>query len=173
MNIIVNTIDVASIGYPKATYCITESDAVPTINGAVGTFSSLPIGLIINDSTGIIGVSSSSASSYNVSYTTSGVCPLIANTTIVIDLCTGIQKSNADFIRVFPNPASTVITIENSTIEVSQIRLVNILGETVVTKNIHSNKTIIGVDQLPMGIYIIQLYSPKGEVIYTQKISVK
>ena len=173
LSITVNPTDIASISYANTAFCVTANDAPCNITGVTGgTFSSLPVGLTLGIATGLIGVSTSSSNTYTVSYITAGTCPVTTSTTVSIDLCTGIHESFGDYIKVYPNPASTYISIDNSNIEINQIRLTNILGETVVIKNTTSNKTTINLEQLPIGIYFIKLYNPNGEIVYTQKISV-
>lgn len=74
--ITVNPIDNASFNYSSSTYCQTGTNPAPTISGlAGGTFSSSPGGLVINTSTGLINLASSTLGSYNVTYTTNGACP--------------------------------------------------------------------------------------------------
>ncbi|MBI2280218.1 MAG: PKD domain-containing protein [Bacteroidetes bacterium] len=175
VTITVNPSDVASISYPQSTYCITAADATPTITGLTGgTFSSSPAGLTIDGSTGIIGVSSSTDGTYTVSYTTNGTCQIVSNATIVIDLCTGVEEVAHSEIKVYPNPTSEFLTIETANLSVDKISLMNLLGEKLVEQNTHGlAKTTINVNEFAFGIYLLQLYNADGEVIYTQKLSIK
>ena len=60
----------ASISYPRTTYCDSENNPSPTINGvAGGTFSSTP-GLSINPTTGVIDLSNSTPGTYTITYQT-------------------------------------------------------------------------------------------------------
>ncbi len=66
--------------------------------------------------------------------------------------------SNSSFvasnIKLYPNPASTSLTIEaNDTIE--SITVNNVLGQEVVSKNPMSNSTTIDVSNLVNGIYFV------------------
>jgi len=171
--ITVNAQDNATMSYPQATYCITDGDAIPTITGDAGSFASSPVGLSIDGVTGVIGVSASTAGNYTVTYTTSGACPVAVNTSVEIDMCTGIAENVNSTVKIFPNPAISMLTIESVNQDINQIRLVNILGETVISKNTQSTRTIVNVEQLSTGVYFIQLFDQSGEIVMTRKVSIK
>ena len=67
----------ASFTYPSSTYCVTApGTAVPTlaVPGSAGTFTALPAGLVITDSTGVVDIAASAVGTYTVTFTTSGAC---------------------------------------------------------------------------------------------------
>ena len=77
--------DDATFNYGAAFYCADAVDPTPTISGTPGgTFTSLPAGLVINATTGVIDVSTSMAGAYTVTYTTSGACPDNSNVAVTI-----------------------------------------------------------------------------------------
>lgn len=81
--------DDASFVYSSATYCTTGSPQTPVVTGlSGGTFSSAPVGLTLNPSTGTITLSSSAYGVYLLSYTTNGVCPNTESITMTIDTIT-------------------------------------------------------------------------------------
>jgi gliding motility-associated-like protein len=83
--ITVNPQENASFSYSGSTFCLSGADPSPTITGtAGGTFTSTPAGLALNPSTGQITLASSTAGTYNVTYTTSGPCP--ANSTVSVTI---------------------------------------------------------------------------------------
>jgi len=69
-------------------------------------------------------------------------------------------------ISVFPNPVSKNLTIQ-SDYEITEIKLMNILGEFVLSQ---SNHPIIDVSNLQSGTYFIDVQTVNGSV--TRKISV-
>lgn len=86
VSVTISVLDNPSFNYSSVNYCVFESDPTPTITGLVGgTFTSSPVGLILNAATGKIDVSASTPGNYTVSYTTSGTCPSIANVSIIIN----------------------------------------------------------------------------------------
>ncbi len=77
--------DDASFIYSSSTYCQSGINPAPALTGLPGgTFSSIPAGLSINASTGIISLSASSLGTYTISYTTNGLCPNTSSVTITI-----------------------------------------------------------------------------------------
>ncbi len=69
--------DKASFTYPSNTFCTTlDANPIANVTGKTGgTFTASPSGLTLNPSTGLITLSSSSAGSYAMTYTTNGTCP--------------------------------------------------------------------------------------------------
>lgn len=81
----VNPIDDASFSYSSATYCLSGNDPTPVISGMLGgTFSSIPVGLALNATSGAIDLSASSVGVYTLTYTTVGVCPNTSSITLTI-----------------------------------------------------------------------------------------
>ncbi len=77
--------DDASFTYTSATYCRSGVDPTPSITGLPGgIFSSTPVGLSINASTGSIDLSACSLGVYILNYTTNGPCPDSSSITMVI-----------------------------------------------------------------------------------------
>ncbi len=71
----VNALDNANFSYSNTSFCKTQANPSPSINGlSGGTFSSLPAGIAMNSS-GVIDLISSLSGTYMVSYTTHGKCP--------------------------------------------------------------------------------------------------
>lgn len=78
-----------SIASPTVSYanllCQGASPATPTLTGATGgSYASGPAGLSLNASTGAINLVSSVPATYTVNYTSGGVCPLTASTSVVV-----------------------------------------------------------------------------------------
>jgi hypothetical protein len=80
------TPDNATFNYGASAYCVNAADPTPTISGLPGgTFSSSPVGLSINTSTGQIDVSASTPNTYTVTYLTNGPCPNSSNVSVTIN----------------------------------------------------------------------------------------
>ena len=71
------------------------------------------------------------------------------------------EKENLGQFIVYPNPASTEITI-NSSVKFTTIKIVNTIGQTILTKE--SSKSAL-VSALSNGIYFIELYDEKGKLL--------
>ena len=78
--------DDASFSYSATSYCMDGADPTPTITDmGGGSFSSMPAGLAINGTTGLIDVSASSANSYTITYTTASACPNSSSMDVTIN----------------------------------------------------------------------------------------
>jgi len=65
-------------------------------------------------------------------------------------------------ITVYPNPTSEQITIETSAIQTaSQLSILNLNGQEILTRQITKPKTQLDVSCLPNGVYFIRLTSDK------------
>ncbi|MES2285610.1 MAG: PKD-like domain-containing protein [Bacteroidota bacterium] len=81
----ITTSDDASFTYTSSTYCNSGSNPTPAIAGlAGGTFSSTPVGLSIDPSTGTINLATSALGVYNLCYSTNGTCPFTECITMTI-----------------------------------------------------------------------------------------
>lgn len=86
---------------------------------------------------------------------------------------TGIAQFNntSGFINVYPNPANTNLNIAINATEVTEINLMNTLGEAVYSvKGNFTSITSIDLQQYAKGIYTLSCKTPKGVV--NKKISI-
>lgn len=78
---------------------------------------------------------------------------------------TGVNEiSNFNSFTLYPNPAQTLINIEfeNASSENYTISIVNVLGQTVYSKQTSDSKIQISVDEFFSGIYVVKVQSEKG-----------
>ncbi len=88
----------------------------------------------------------------------------------VINLSSKTVNNNVDIKKIFviyPNPAQNFITIETDTAP-GNLYFFDINGKCVLIKNINSKNTIVAVNNLQKGIYIIKLISDSK--IYVAKM---
>ncbi len=85
---------------------------------------------------------------FGVKGTLGGQCVFSAITTI----------SNNTQIKMFPNPASSFVTITTDAVNPITVKINNILGQTVITKTL-KQQTSINVSNLPAGIYFVSFYN--------------
>ncbi|MDA9019400.1 BspA family leucine-rich repeat surface protein, partial [bacterium] len=80
--------DDATFSFSESSYCSNLLNSITaTITGTLGgSFTSSPEGLSFNSSTGVISPSASTPGIYNITYTTSGLCPATPSATITINL---------------------------------------------------------------------------------------
>lgn len=79
----------------------------------------------------------------------------------------GVKDFTSSNIRMYPNPTSTVFTIEANDV-IDNISLFNVLGQEVLTKTSNSNSVTLDVANLQTGVYVVK--STIGGVISTSKM---
>lgn len=89
---------------------------------------------------------------------------------IQLSVCssTGIEENSMAHVSVFPNPSTGIFTIQSSEI-LTEIEIINMLGQTISFTKIESDKAEINLTNKPEGIYIYRAYRD-GKVIGTGKL---
>ncbi len=100
MTLSITPLDGAVFSYTGSTFCQTGVNPIPTITGlAGGTFSSSPAGLVfVSTAAGEINLIGSTLGTYNIIYTTNGVCP---NTSTVSITITNAPSANFSYATPF------------------------------------------------------------------------
>jgi hypothetical protein len=79
---------------------------------------------------------------------------------------TSIYENSNSFFSVFPNPASDQINIEaNEYLMGNEFAIYNSIGKSVLKGSITSKKTIVNLNDLPTGIYILSVNKQVYKVI--------
>lgn len=81
----------------------------------------------------------------------------------------GINQNEPLTINIFPNPASSVLSIQSET-RINGIELVNMLGAVVFSEEIQSTNHSVDVSRFNTGIYFLRLLTDEGTI--TRKINV-
>ncbi len=149
LNLTINTVDVS----------VTQNSTILTANVTGATYQWLDCDngyAVINGET-----NQSFTATQNGNYavevlqnncTDTSSCYSVTNVSVV-------QLENDNLFRLYPNPVSSILNIEtNNNIS---IKIVSILGETIVEKKLLTGKNSIDVSTLATGIYFIQ--SENGE----------
>lgn len=78
----------------------------------------------------------------------------------------GLSMDYANRVKIYPNPASDVLNIQliENTSLINNIRILDLLSNIILEKQINSQQTQLKVSSLASGIYIIEGYTEKGEV---------
>ena len=87
----------------------------------------------------------------------------------VVKTPVGIQeKENHAIVSVFPNPAQTQFTVTNT--ENATIQLFNMLGQEILQVNSTEENTVINVDFLPQGIYVLKVLKDNNPSVHKIQI---
>ncbi len=98
-------------------------------------------------------------------------------TPVTASIITGINEHANSYFDVFPNPNSGIFEIKltNQNLQNATIRMMNILGETLIEKTINGNGNAdlmqFDVSYLPAGMYYIKVQTEKET--YTKKVCLK
>ncbi|MBC7413060.1 MAG: T9SS type A sorting domain-containing protein [Bacteroidia bacterium] len=82
------------------------------------------------------------------------------NKFVQLPLVNNIRNNNQAFnnITIYPNPAHTTVTVVTPTININApMRIVNVLGQVVLTQIITGATITINVNELPKGIYFVTI----------------
>ncbi len=85
---------------------------------------------------------------------------------LTVEACMGLDKAIGykDAITIYPNPAEDAISLripENPNFKVIAVSVFNLLGQTVYTDT--DNYSMIDISNYHSGVYIVQLYTDKGQ----------
>ena len=84
--IVINNVDDSTFTYSDNIYCQTNSSSVtPTLAVSGGSFTSSPLGLNINATTGIILPSVSTVGTYTIEFTSNGICSTTSSLSLEIN----------------------------------------------------------------------------------------
>jgi len=91
---------------------------------------------------------------------TNGSCIETATAQVNVTICTGVNSNledNLSSVIVYPNPSSSILNIKTGE-PLQEISIYNTLGALVQTEKTNT----FSVEQLPAGIYILQIKTEKG-----------
>jgi sugar lactone lactonase YvrE len=73
----------------------------------------------------------------------------------------GITEISSSIIYIYPNPASSTITITSPN-KLSQITISNLIGQTKYSQAYEAEKVEIDIANLPLGIYMVAIIDEEG-----------
>jgi hypothetical protein len=148
----------------------TSSDSVCIGNSVTLTTTGNSTSYVWSSNAGSATTSTVSVSpSVNTTYTVTGTansCSRAQTISIVAKNCIGIQNINQKGFAVYPNPATDKLFIETQ--KSSTIKLIDVLGQTVLEQTIPMGSSEINISQLPQGAY--ELVINAGGQITSQKL---
>jgi gliding motility-associated-like protein len=110
MALTITPLDNASFSYSGGTFCQSGTDPVASVVGlSGGQFTYTPTGLVIDSSTGLVDLSSSTLGTYAIYYTTNGACPHTDSASLTIttapDATFTFNSSATAFCQSDANPS--------------------------------------------------------------------
>ncbi|WP_051604437.1 T9SS type A sorting domain-containing protein [Flavobacterium sasangense] len=120
----------------------SNCDAVVTQSPAAGT--------VVTVGTHVITMTATSGTSVN------------CNFNLVVQASLGVEDVVKNTFSIYPNPASTTITIKGDNFENEEIEVYNMLGQKVIGKNLITNESTIDISNLANGVYIVYFMNSKA-----------
>ena len=71
---------------------------------------------------------------------------------------TGIDESIATEIAIFPNPATDILNITSSE-TISEIEIVNVMGQVVRRIEVNADNAVCDVEELKAGVYVVRIHA--------------
>lgn len=99
---------------------------------------------------------------------------MYVNTTekiIRANIATGVMSVSDNMIEVYPNPIKDNLTIDFGSMTNCTLRITNLLGQTVYSSQVHSQKMDIDMSKIASsGLYYLQVIDNQKNVIATKKL---
>lgn len=80
------------------------------------------------------------------------------------------QKSQADLIQIYPNPATDYIQLSESEEDVKKIAIINMVGRTLRVFETIEDQKQYRIADLPRGMYLVQIIGDKNKIITTKRV---
>jgi hypothetical protein len=153
---------------------ITNATGNTTTDGAVHitvTGGTLPYTYSWSNGTNLENNINVAPGSYIVSITDANGC--VTSGVYNVSSATGINSASATSlaVRLFPNPASSIVTIETGGNNIDHIELINLVGKVVYSADPKSAKVDISINGLADGLYFVQL--KVNDILLTKKVEIR
>ena len=132
----------------------------------------LPEGLSLNTTTGIISgtpTTQTPLTSYTVTVTQTAACFAIGVYKFLIreNPTTAIDNPLSNTVKVYPNPSKGIFTVdfEGLNLVKSVLSIYDSQGKTVYLSEINSNESVISLENMPAGLYLLQINTTKGRIL--------
>ena len=93
---------------------------------------------------------------YTQNFTAANGCDSIV--TLHLNILSGISQNGTAEISVFPTPATDILNITSSE-TISEIEIVNTLGQVVKRIEVNSDNAVCNVEDLKAGVYMVRIYN--------------
>lgn len=111
------------------------------------------------ETTDTITVTPSENTEYSITATNAHGCQRSSTVTVVVS--ESLNSATQNNVKVFPNPASTKVTIEGENL--INVKLYNMLGQLIITKDASHGKVVIPLNEYNNGSYILRAETIDGK----------
>lgn len=143
----------APTGFANQTFCAGETVGLISVTGSNVIWYDAPTGgNVIPSGTALV----SGTTYYGSQTVTSCESPTRLAVTMTLGGCLGTDEFVANVIKLYPNPVVDIVTI-SSTEMMTNLEVVNILGQIVFSKSVNENETTIDMSRYSSGSYIVRV----------------
>jgi len=144
---------------PSATGLIFST---PTVTGATSYSWAVPSGAIITAGTGTSSITvkwGTVAGSVSVKSTNACGTNATARTyAVALAACrVGEEQAEEASVMVYPNPGKDIFNVRTAGLEGSQLRVTDILGREILSKEVQTNETQVDLSHMPFGTYLFRI----------------
>ncbi|MBO7133588.1 MAG: leucine-rich repeat protein [Bacteroidales bacterium] len=82
--------------------------------------------------------------------------------------CSGVDENEIADLQIYPNPVSNTLNISSSE-GISEIEIVNMMGQVVLQMAVDSKSAVCDVENLPSGVYVVKVCLSNGEAVVQRK----
>lgn len=97
-------------------------------------------------------------------------CIDTAYTTVTIIDDAGIKENEINEIRIFPNPATTELSVDLKIPGNYIFELYDLLGEKIISAKLESRNNTVGLEGVSNGVYIYEITNEKVNAIKNDKL---
>ena len=102
------------------------------------------------------GIEYTETGDYTQNFTSANGCDSIV--TLHLNILSGISQNGTAEISIFPNPATDILNITSSE-PISEIEIVNTLGQVVKRIEVNSDNAVCNVEDLKAGVYMVRIHA--------------
>ncbi|MBQ2572904.1 MAG: T9SS type A sorting domain-containing protein, partial [Bacteroidales bacterium] len=78
--------------------------------------------------------------------------------TLHLNILSGISQNGTAEISIYPNPATDILNITSSE-TISEIEIVNVMGQVVKRMVVNADNAVCDVEDLNAGVYIVRIHA--------------
>jgi predicted small secreted protein len=105
---------------------------------------------------------------YPVTMTATSGTSVNCGFSLVVQPFLGIEDYIKQNLKVYPNPASTNITIKGDFIADQNISIYNVLGQKVMQSTLKSDENVLDISSLALGVYTIRFNETKTTIKFVK-----
>lgn len=103
-----------------------------------------------------------------------GFCSdFIEYTITIVDPSSAIEDVEASLITIYPNPTSTFLNVDVGNADISEIQIMDAIGQVVYENSVNDDHLEISVNHLTDGIYFVRFVDGNGKFTYSLKKFIK